>query len=440
MKYDPSLPIAVFLGPSLDLTSAREILPANYYPPVRMGDVYRLVTSGVRLIVIIDGVFHGTSPVWQREIVAAMNNGVTVVGASSMGALRAIELEPCGMIGLGTVVDWYRSGRIEGDDEVALQHADGDYGYRALSEPLVNIRWNLDRAAIAGVISDEQRDALTAAMGALEYGRRAYPSMFDDPAFQALPAASQAALRTFLSARGENLKQADARAALAWCAERLPALLEPATPRRHAGRTVERLEELMRRGIPAPDHALLDLHDVLSRAAADRARTAHIVNHASRRFYLLDWAAKAGVRGPDGLTGAYEQRWTERHGVGDRPAWLSANGMTEAELQRELEARALEAWLLEQGPDRLGLDRPILEAWAAMMGIEPPPGIDARDAFRTWLVETTPAYFGFDQWSADIVFARELQLNGEVARLAAEHRAGAPAPMEMRADRGARAL
>jgi hypothetical protein len=114
--------------------------------------------------------------------------------------------------------------------------------------------------------------------------------------------------------------------------------------------------------------------------------------------------------------------------------------MTEAELHRELEARALEAWLLEQGPDRLGLDRPVLEVWAAAMGIEPPAGVESRDAFRAWLVEKTPNYFGFDQWSADMVFARELQLNGEVARLAAEYRAEPPAPMEMRADDGARAL
>jgi hypothetical protein len=185
---------------------------------------------------------------------------------------------------------------------------------------------------------------------------------------------------------------------------------------------------------------LRGLQELLSRAAADRDRTAYIVSHASRRFYLLHWAAMAGLRGPDGLAGAYHQHWAERQGVRDRSAWLAANGMTEAELHRELEARALEAWLLEQGPDRLGLDRPILEVWAAAMGIEPPPGIESRDAFRAWLVEKTPNYFGFDQWSADIEFARELQLNGDVARLAAGYRAESPAPLEMGADHGARAV
>ena len=71
MTYEARIPIAVFLGPSLDLATARSVLPANYYPPVRMGDIYRLLATGVRLIVIIDGVFHASVPVWQREMLAA---------------------------------------------------------------------------------------------------------------------------------------------------------------------------------------------------------------------------------------------------------------------------------------------------------------------------------------------------------------------------------
>lgn len=420
MKYDRSTPIAVFLGPSLDEASARAILPANYYPPVKMGDVYRLVSCGVRLIVIIDGVFHGTTPVWQREIVAAIDNGIKVVGASSMGALRAVELEPLGMIGLGTIVDWYRSGRIDGDDEVSLQHADGDYGYRALSEPLVNIRWNLDRAANAGVITDEARDALTAAMHALEYGRRAYPSLFATAAFAGLPAETQAALRTFLLERAENLKQADARAALAWCAERLPALLERSEPRRHDGRAVERADELLLRGVPSGDGTLVPIGELLSAAVVDRERVSHSVLHASRRFYLLEWAARAGVRAPDGVTEAYEAQWVATHGVTDRPAWLVANGLTERELRRELENRAFTEWLIERGPQAMGLDRPFLEAWADAQGIDRPADAQESVAFRAWLVEKMPHYFGFDQWSADVELIRDLQMTGDLAKLTQE--------------------
>src|SRR3546814_21137726 len=81
--------LAVFLGPSLDQEEARAILPANYYPPVRMGDVYRLMTCSVRLIVIIDGVFHGTAPVWQREIVAAIRSEGRRVGKECVSTCRS---------------------------------------------------------------------------------------------------------------------------------------------------------------------------------------------------------------------------------------------------------------------------------------------------------------------------------------------------------------
>ena len=439
MTFDPALPVAVFLGPSLDRATAERILPANYYPPVRMGDIYRLTTCGVRLIVIIDGVFHGTTPVWQREIVAALNNGITVVGASSMGALRAIELERAGMVGLGTIVGWYRSGVIEGDDEVALQHADEEFGYRALSEPLVNMRWNLSRAEDAGVISTSERVSLIAEMQGLDYGRRAYPVMFESTAFGRLPLASRAALRAFLFTHAENLKQRDAERALAWCAERLPQLLDPPARPRYEGRTVARSADLLLRGVPAPDHALPTVGTLLRRATADRARTVDIVRHASRRFYLLNWARSAGVCLPDGRVDAYERRWLARHGVSDPSAWRRANAITAHELRHEFEERALEEWLLEQGPRAMGLDRPFLEAWADTMGVERPAGIDGSVEFRAWMVEQTPTYFGFDQWSADIAVTRDLQVCGDIARLAAEYHADVPR-IEQRANAGVSAV
>jgi hypothetical protein len=43
-----------------------------------------------------------------------------IVGASSMGALRAAELDSMGMVGIGTVYQYYRDGIIESDDDVAI--------------------------------------------------------------------------------------------------------------------------------------------------------------------------------------------------------------------------------------------------------------------------------------------------------------------------------
>ena len=57
--------IAVFLGPSVDRRRAAELVDASIYPPARMGDGYRLIASGVRIIVLVDVLtvrMRGNSP------------------------------------------------------------------------------------------------------------------------------------------------------------------------------------------------------------------------------------------------------------------------------------------------------------------------------------------------------------------------------------------
>jgi hypothetical protein len=126
--------ILVYIGPSLSLARAREILPdAIYKPPAKQGDI---VTDVVNLnpayIILIDGEFHANLSVWHKELVYALQYpGVKAIyGAASMGALRAAE--------------WYRDGATEDDSEVALTYAARDSAtgplYYPLSVPLVNIR------------------------------------------------------------------------------------------------------------------------------------------------------------------------------------------------------------------------------------------------------------------------------------------------------------
>lgn len=164
--------IIVFLGPSLDVASAREILPAEYRPPAKRGDLLRAAEDGAAVIGLIDGVFHQESAVAHREILAAIKNGVRVVGSSSMGALRAAEMDTLGMVGIGDVYRMYKSGVLESDDEVALVF-DPVSGY-SLSEPLVNIRYTLRKARDTRVISGEEHDALLAAARAVFYPQRTY--------------------------------------------------------------------------------------------------------------------------------------------------------------------------------------------------------------------------------------------------------------------------
>lgn len=162
------LPI-VFVGPSLPVEHARDLLAADYRPPIRRGDLEEAPPGSV--VAIIDGVFDQNLAVSTTEIRAALGRGVHVFGASSMGALRAVEVP--GMRGVGRVYEMYRSGVIDGDDEVAIIF--DPQTMRPLCEPLVNIRYAVERLATPGTISRELAAAIMRAAQRLPYFERSYP-------------------------------------------------------------------------------------------------------------------------------------------------------------------------------------------------------------------------------------------------------------------------
>jgi hypothetical protein len=142
-------PPIVYLGPSLSLATASGILGADYRPPVKRGD---LPVRYDGTIVIIDGDFHQRLSVSPKEILRLLDAGTRVVGAASMGALRAVELARYGMEGCGWVFEAYRSGRLEADDEVAVSYSPEDM--RCLTVPLVNVRRWLDELIVGGDIDE----------------------------------------------------------------------------------------------------------------------------------------------------------------------------------------------------------------------------------------------------------------------------------------------
>ncbi|HWK44624.1 MAG TPA: TfuA-like protein [Stellaceae bacterium] len=175
----------VFLGPTLPLDEARRLLDATYLPPARQGDIYRAARD-LRPVVIglVDGTFRETPAVWHREILWALASGIHVFGASSMGALRAAELAPFGMRGVGTVFEAYRNGvfppyppPFDADDEVAVTHGPAESRYIRLSEALVDIRDALARAAEAGAISLPMRDSLLRLAKQTFYPNRVWRSL-----------------------------------------------------------------------------------------------------------------------------------------------------------------------------------------------------------------------------------------------------------------------
>ncbi len=170
--------IVVFTGTSISHSDARKILDADYRQPVKRHDIMRLMTAPPDIIGIIDGVFFDSAAVAHREIIEALKTGITVVGGASMGALRASELEPYGMIGVGRIYEMYRDGIIESDDEVAVTF-DAET-LEPLSVPLVNVRMTVEKAKEMGVLTEEQASAVVEITRKIFYPERNYRDILNE--------------------------------------------------------------------------------------------------------------------------------------------------------------------------------------------------------------------------------------------------------------------
>jgi hypothetical protein len=204
--------IVVFVGSSLG-AGERPLVSAWYQPPAQQGDVFEAVEiARPRAIAIIDGLFHDSPAVRHREILWALRRGVRVFGSSSMGALRAAELAPQGMIGVGLIYRWYRSALLAGDDEVAQALGPAELGFRPLSDALIDMRLTFRRAERAGVIPRHLRQQLEAAAKRLFYRDRTYPAVLDLVGRATLASArpSLDRLATWLPANRVEQKRLDA--------------------------------------------------------------------------------------------------------------------------------------------------------------------------------------------------------------------------------------
>ena len=207
--------VIVFLGPSAPLSAARAILDAEYRAPVRHGDIWRALEEGPRIIGIADGMFEQVPAVWHKEILAALDAGVHVFGAASMGALRAAELHQFGMRGVGRIFEAFRDGLWTDDDEVALLHGPEEAGYPNLSTPMANVRFTLERAEGDGALAPEESATVLRAAKALFYARRDWPAILRAAAAAGLPEARAVALREWLRTGAVDAKRADALEMLA---------------------------------------------------------------------------------------------------------------------------------------------------------------------------------------------------------------------------------
>ena len=206
--------IIIYGGLSLSFDESKEILDSHddveviYERPIKRGDLGQALKQNPDIIGIIDGVFHQNSSVGHKEILNVIDRGITVVGSSSMGALRASELDTIGMKGIGYVYEQYATGKVASDDDVAVM-LDSDT-LESLSEPLINMDYVFSNAVDENVITQKQKDELIQIAKSTFYPKRNYAQTLSE---SSLDGDTKSRLIDFIRT-SKDIKKEDAKALL----------------------------------------------------------------------------------------------------------------------------------------------------------------------------------------------------------------------------------
>lgn len=144
----PNRQVVVFLGPSLERAEAQSLLPAEYRPPLRRGDLDTITAPAP--VVIIDGVLEPEARLLPNEALHALERGVHLFGAASTGALLAADPSiPGVVVGIGRVFHMLCQGHAKAEDVVLLYAA---HDFRTFTVPVVDVLCWLEDKVASGCI------------------------------------------------------------------------------------------------------------------------------------------------------------------------------------------------------------------------------------------------------------------------------------------------
>ena len=170
----------VYLGPTLRREEAVKILDADYRDPAKKGDFLKLSQDSdeKKYVGFIDGVFLHDYPPPPIEVYhLATRKNIELIGASSLGALRAVELEKFGMKGIGKIFQLFKNGVINADDEVAVTFVRGSNILQ--SEAMIDIRFNLFLAYKKGIITNETKKGFAKIAKSIYFPFRNYEDLIN---------------------------------------------------------------------------------------------------------------------------------------------------------------------------------------------------------------------------------------------------------------------
>lgn len=338
--------LVIFVGPSLPPADVRKLAPKAWVlPPARQGDIFRILPRRPRVLALIDGVFEAQPSVWHRELLAAIDAGVAVFGASSMGALRAAELADDGVVGIGGIFEDYRSGRRIDDSDVALLHAGAEHDWRGMTVPLVTVEAVVQAAQKAGVLPPKQLAALRRAAASLHYTQRTWRDVLDRAE---VAAERQERFLAWVKQDAPDPKAADARACITAALEfaRTGAVGPP-------GRRIA-LSSLVR------GHRLRDASawvgdvevqgkDIVA-ALEGRKDAAKLAEAGLLRALVAAWARSMGLAASDAELAAERERWHAEVRGAAAAKFAEHNALAADEERALLEQRVLATKMLQHAP------------------------------------------------------------------------------------------
>jgi TfuA protein len=201
----------IFLGPSLTHEKARQIFQADFRGPAKKGDLLRVssIVDNTTIVCLVDALFLQDYPPSPIEVYQLMlNKNIKLFGAASLGALRAVELEKFGMIGIGKIFELYKKGKLTADDEVAVTFVEGKHQLQ--SEAMIDIRFNLFLAYRMGIINEITKKTITKVAKSIYFPYRNYTDILDQTEKQ-YPAIADdlEPFRTYIIKNRQSLKERD---------------------------------------------------------------------------------------------------------------------------------------------------------------------------------------------------------------------------------------
>jgi hypothetical protein len=344
----------VFVGPTMPQDEARLILPdATYLPPARQADLLSAVVNlRPDAVGLIDGVFLHMQSVWHKEILYALEHGVRVFGASSIGALRAAETDAFGMVGVGEIYRRYASGELLDDDEVALLHGGEVDGYRKLSEPMVNIRATFAAAEDVGLLEPSDGTALVAIAKELYFAERTFPRIFEEARVRGVNCLAIETMARYVVTDYVDLKAQDAALLL----HAIQDLGDSPEPFRASHKTAVNigLATMYNRDRVVPVGSdLVSLGSIAEQVALSDPEFHDLNFNAMNRALGCVLARILRVEPAGAEVEAEGRRFRQRHDLeetGDFEAWLSDNHLStpefEALMNETAMCRALHRWLI----------------------------------------------------------------------------------------------